>query len=114
VQGFLSLEACTFGGTRGQPFELVDAKQKCEVDKELERPSALRLGGPARIQQNEPRLLPAAAQFSTGHRKSLHRGVTKLKSTADLLAGFGSSEPSGPMSKISSESPATPAPGRGG
>jgi len=33
VQGFLSLEACTFGGTRGQPFELVDAKQKRKVDK---------------------------------------------------------------------------------
>jgi hypothetical protein len=31
VQWFLLLEACTFGGTRGQSFELVHAKQKCKV-----------------------------------------------------------------------------------
>jgi hypothetical protein len=31
VQGFLLLEACTFGGTRGQPLELVHAKEKCKV-----------------------------------------------------------------------------------
>jgi hypothetical protein len=31
VQGFLLLEASTFGGTGGQPFELVHAKQKRKV-----------------------------------------------------------------------------------
>lgn len=31
VKGFLLLEACTFGGTRGQPLELVHAEQKGKV-----------------------------------------------------------------------------------
>jgi hypothetical protein len=70
VQRFLLLEACPLGGTCDQPFELVHAEQKRKVHKELERTSAFRLGGPARVQQNEPRPLPPAAQFSTGHRKS--------------------------------------------
>ena len=70
VQGLLLLEVCTLGGTRSQPFELLHTEEKGKVDKELQRPSAFWLGGTARIQQNEPRLLPAAVQFESGHRKS--------------------------------------------
>ena len=78
VQGFLLLELGTLSGTRSQPLELVDTKQMCKVDEELQRPSAFRLGGPARIQENEPRLLPAAAQLESSHRKCVPTALKRL------------------------------------